>query len=95
MHYLCLESKGSDDAERPFYLGVLQGFGFLLPGDRMLRRGVSIDAQLPRGGHVCGSALWPASRAPPGAVTLRGGAPVLPLLAWRRCHSASPQAAYP
>jgi hypothetical protein len=41
-----------------------RGLEFVLPGDRMLRGGGSVDAQLPRGGHVCGSALWPASRAP-------------------------------
>lgn len=59
LHYLCLESKGSN-AERPFYFGVLQGLEFVLPGDRMLRSGVSVAAQLPRG---CRSCVWLSSVA--------------------------------
>lgn len=43
----------------------------MLPGDRMLRSGGSVAAQLPRGQHVCGSAVWPSARAPPAAAALK------------------------
>lgn len=61
----------------------------------MLHGGGSVATQLPRGRHVCGSAVWLTARTLLAAAALGGGAPVLPLLAGRRCHSASHHAALP
>lgn len=70
MRYLCLERQGKQCWE-VFYLDILQDLHFVLPGDRMLRSGGSVAAQLPRGQHVCGSAVWPSASAPPAAAALR------------------------